>query len=144
MIVVSLVVASLGLPRVLKGLELPPEPSRQAEEDQARAAAAEAAIRAIENAQHALSQGGVDVDLSTEIAARLMELYRQRIDSRTQGPEETAVHRRTEWIERQLRLAGVRAERDEIFRLGRDQRLEEDVTRRMVRELDLLEARYAG
>ncbi len=143
-IVLSLLAASLGLPRVLKGLELPPEPSRQADEDRARAAAAEAAIRAIEHARHALFQGGVDADLSTETAARVMELYRQRIESRTHGLEEAALNRRTEQIERQLRLAGVRAEREEIFRIGRDRQLDEDVTRRIVRELDLLEARYTG
>ncbi len=73
-----------------------------------------------------------------------MELYRQRIVSRTHGLEEAALNRRTEKIERQLRLAGVRAEREEIFRIGRDRQLDEDVTRRIVRELDLLEARYTG
>ncbi len=143
-IVLSLLVASVGLPRVLKGLELPPEPSGQAQEDQARAAAAEAAIRAIEQAQHAMADGGVDVDLSTEVAARIMELYRQRIESRTQSPEATEIGRRAEQIERRLRLAGVRAERDEIFRLGRDRSLDEEAARRIVRELDLLETRYSG
>jgi CPA1 family monovalent cation:H+ antiporter len=141
-IVLSLLVASLGLPRILKGLELPPEPSHRAEEDRARAAAAEVAIRAIEDAQHAMAQGGVEIDLSTDTAGRIMELYRQRIDS-VHRPEQTEVDRRTEQIERQLRLVGVRAERDEIFRLSRDRRLDEEAVRRIVRELDLLEARYS-
>lgn len=142
-ILLSLLVASLGLPRVLQDLELPPEPSRQAEVDSVRAAAAEAAIRAIEDAQHALARGGAEIDISTDAAARIMELYRQRIDS-AHRPERTAVDRQTQQIERQLRLVGLRAERDEIFRLGRDRRLDEEALRRMVRELDLLEARYAG
>ena len=42
-IVVSLLLASLGLPFLLKDLKLPPEPKALAEEDSARAAAAEAA-----------------------------------------------------------------------------------------------------
>jgi monovalent cation/hydrogen antiporter len=143
-IVVSLLVASVGLPVVLKGLELPPEPSHQAEVDQARSVAAEAAIRAIEEAQHTLAEGGVDPDLTTETAARIMELYRQRIDSRAQSPEAIEISRKADRVERQLRLAGVRAERDEVFRLGRDGRLDEESARRLVRELDLLEVRYSS
>src|SRR5690606_19474762 len=46
-IVISLVVASIGLPRVLHGLELPPETALDAEEDEARHAAALAALGAI-------------------------------------------------------------------------------------------------
>src|SRR3546814_16167807 len=55
-IIVSLVLASVALPLLLKGLVMPPEPSKQAEEDAARVATAEAAIRAIERRQHALSE----------------------------------------------------------------------------------------
>jgi NhaP-type Na+/H+ or K+/H+ antiporter len=46
-IIVSLVAASVSLPYLLKNLELPPEPSRQEEEDLARVAAAEVAIQAV-------------------------------------------------------------------------------------------------
>jgi CPA1 family monovalent cation:H+ antiporter len=41
-----------------------------------------------------------------------------------------------------LRLAALRAERDEFFRLGRTRVLADDVVRRLVREIDLAEARY--
>jgi CPA1 family monovalent cation:H+ antiporter len=40
----------VGLPRLLRNLEIPPEPSQQAEEDRARVAAARAAIEAVEHA----------------------------------------------------------------------------------------------
>jgi CPA1 family monovalent cation:H+ antiporter len=143
-IVVSLVVASVALPRVLKGLALPPEPSHQAEEDSARNAAAEAAIRAIEAAQHSMAEGRADADAYTETAARIMALYRQRIEGRSESPEANAINRGAERIERQLRLAGVRAERDEIFRLGRDRALDEETAHRMIRELDLLEVRHSA
>ena len=143
-IVVSLLVASLALPGVLKNLAFPPEPSVQAQEDAARAEAAEAAIRAIEAAQHDMAEGRADADLYTETAARIMALYRQRIEGRTQSPEANAISRGLERIERQLRLAGVRAERDAIFRLGRERDLDEETSKRLVRELDLLEARYVS
>lgn len=97
---------------------------------------------AVEQAQHLMAEGRPDADLYTDTAARIMEVYRQRIDGRAQTPEANEITRRTDKIERQLRLAGVRAERDEIFRLARDRKLDEEIARRIVRELDLLEVRY--
>jgi CPA1 family monovalent cation:H+ antiporter len=43
-----------------------------------------------------------------------------------------------------LRLAGVRAERDAVFRLGRERELDEEAAGRIIRELDLLETRYSA
>lgn len=141
-IVVSLIVASVGLPRVLRNLELPPEPSHQAEIDQARAVAAQAAIQAIETAQHTLGEGREDADLYVEASARIMELYRERIDGRLQTPDEAAVNRKLEEIEKQLRVAGLTAERDAIFKLSRVRALDSEAARKIVRDIDLLEARY--
>jgi hypothetical protein len=143
-IVVSLVVASLALPRVLKNLSLPPEPSHQAEEDAARGVAAEAAIRAIEAAQHTMAEGRADADVYTETAARIMALYRQRIEDSAATPEALEISHGAKLIELQLRLAGVRAERDAVFRLSRERVLDEEAAKKLVRELDLLEARYSG
>lgn len=141
-IIVSLIAASIGLPVLLKGLELPPEPSHQRIEDHARIVAAEEAIKAIERAQHNLGEGRSDADLYTEIGARLMELYRQRIDGRKKTGDEADVVRRADEIERVLRLAAIRAERGEFYRLARAHKLSDEMTRKLVRELDLQEARY--
>ena len=142
-IIVSLVLASIVLPRLLKNLELPPEPSHQNEIDNARVEAAQAAITAIEQAQHDMAEGRTDADLYIDASGRIMELYRQRIDSRRQEPEALELNRRIDLIERQLRLAGLKAERDAIFKLARARRLDDESARRLVREIDLLEARYA-
>ncbi|MBL8555253.1 MAG: Na+/H+ antiporter [Phenylobacterium sp.] len=143
-ILVSLLVASIGLPRVLKGLELPPEPSRQTEIDQARVAAAQAAIQAIEDEQHAMGAGQADADLYTEASVRIMESYRARIDGRVETRETAAQRHKIEGIERRLRLVGLGAERDEIYRRARAREIEDDLARRLVRDIDLLEARYTG
>jgi Na+/H+ antiporter len=142
-IIVSLVAASVGLPFLLKGLELPPEPSQQEEEDRARIAAAEAAIQAIEQAQHHLGQGRSDADLYTDVGVRIMELYRQRIDGRSTTGKEASLARKIDEIERRLRLTGLRAERSEIYRIARARRLSDETSRKLVRELDLLESRFA-
>jgi len=141
-IILSLVAASIGLPHLLKGLELPPEPSHQEDEDRARIAASEAAIRAVERVQHDMGEGRSDADLYVDAGARIMELYRQRIDGRSKTGEERDLARKIDEIERRLRLAGLRAERDEIYRIVRSRSLTDEAARKLVREVDLLEARF--
>jgi Na+/H+ antiporter len=142
-IIVSLVAASFSLPFLLNGLELPPEPSQQEAEDRARIAAAEAAIQAIEQAQHHMGKGRCDTDLYTDAGVRIMELYRQRIDGRSTTGKEASLARKIDEIERKLRLTGLRAERYEIYRIARARRLSDETSRKLVRELDLLESRFA-
>jgi CPA1 family monovalent cation:H+ antiporter len=142
-IVVTLLAATFALPPLLHGLQLPPQPETQAKEETVRVAAAEAAIRAIEAAQHRLAEGRADADLYAEAAGRVMELYRQRIDGRAQDEESAAERRRSEEVERKLRIAGLRAERDAITTATRAGDLSEDTLRRLTREIDLLEARYS-
>jgi CPA1 family monovalent cation:H+ antiporter len=144
-IIISLVIASVGLPYLLRGLDVPAEPSHQEAEDRARIAAAEAAIRAIERTLHdrQSSSSDIDADLYTESGARLMELYRQRIDGRSKNGEEAVRIRKTDEIERKLRLAALRAERDEIYHIARTHDLPDDSARKLVREIDLQETRLA-
>jgi len=141
-IIVSLVMASIALPRLLHNLELPPEPSYQRLEDHARMAAAEAAIKAVEAMQHEMGEGQHDADLYADVGARVMEAYRHRLDGQHKRGEEATHLHKLETIERALKLAAVRAERDEIYRLGRSRHVPDDIVRNLVREIDLLEARY--
>ncbi|MGN7293775.1 Na+/H+ antiporter [Rhizobium sp. SAFR-030] len=140
-IVLSLIAASLALPPLLKDLELPAEPHHEREEDNARIAAAQAAIQAIEKLQHELGEGRSDVDIYADAAARLMELYRRRIEGRSGSTENAEQVRAVEAVERRMRLAAVKAERDTVFALGRARRISDEVSRKLVREVDLAEAR---
>lgn len=141
-IIVSLIVAAIGLPFLLKGLKLPPDPSHQEAEDRARIASAEAAIKAIEQLQHRMGEGRADADLYAEVSASLMELYRKRIDGRLKTGEEADTLRKTDLIQKDLRLAGCRAERDEVFRMQRSRQLPDEIALKLIREIDLLEARF--
>ncbi|MEP7453864.1 Na+/H+ antiporter [Phyllobacterium sp. SB3] len=143
-IIVSLVAASIGLPFLLHNLELPPEPSHQEEEDRVRIAASQAAIKAVERAQHDMGKGKSDTDLYADAGARIMELYRRRIDGRSKTGEEGKLVRKIEEIERLLRLAGLRAEREEVYRNARSHQLTDELTQKLVREVDLMEARFAA
>ncbi|CAM3334303.1 Na+/H+ antiporter [Asticcacaulis taihuensis] len=143
-IVVSLLLASIGLPFLLKNLKLPPEPKALAEEDNARAAAAEAAIEAIEQLQKAKKVGRNETELYGEAAARVMEVYRRRIEKQGLQGEAVSHLRKLEEIERQLRLAGIRAERDVYYERSRSRELSDEISRRLIREADLAEARLTG
>lgn len=143
-ITVSLVAASLGLPYLLNGLKLPPEPSYQEAEDHARIAASEAAIRAIERTLFERGEGRSDADIYTDVGARIMELYRQRISGRSKIGQEAVAVQRADAAERKLRLAGLRAERDELYRLARNNEMSDEMARKLVREVDLQEARLGS
>ena len=141
-IILSLVAASIGLPLLLNGLGVPPEPSHQAEEDRARIAAAEAAIAEIERVQHDLAEGRPDADIYVAAAARVMDHYRTRIDVGSRADEEVALARQVEAIESRMVIAALKAERITIFKLLRGRKIGSETARKLVRELDLMEARY--
>jgi CPA1 family monovalent cation:H+ antiporter len=73
-----------------------------------------------------------------------MDIYRQRIAGRSKTGDDAMLARRSEEIERKLRLAGVKAERAEFFRLARNRKLSEELMKKLVREADLAEARFSG
>lgn len=143
-IITSLVAASIALPWLLNGLEMPAEPSHQAEEDKARIRVAQAAIAEIERVQHDLADGRGDADLYVETASKIMASYRQRIENRQGNTEDNASGRLSERIERDMRLAALKAERVEVLRMARTHMLASGLARKMIRELDLLETRYTG
>ncbi|KQM97941.1 sodium:proton antiporter [Sphingobium sp. Leaf26] len=141
-IVVSLTLASIALPVLLKGLTMPPEPSKQAEEDSARIVTAEAAIRAVERHQHALAEDRGEADIYAAAGGRVMDRYRERIEglSGQQADEARAGNR----LVSELSLVGVKAERTALAVLIRDRLLGSETARKITRELDLAEARYRG
>lgn len=141
-IIVSLIVATITLPLLLKELRLPDEPSNRAREDAARVATAKAAVRAIERHQHALAEGHDDPDLYAAAGLRVMDFYRERIDGLTGGNSDL-VHAQNR-LASEFGLIGVKAEREQLSRLVREREIDSETARKLTRELDLLEARHRG
>ncbi len=143
-IIVSLVAASIGLPLLLRDLEMPAEPTHEAEEARVRIAASEAAIAEIERVEHSLAKDRTDADVYVVVmaAARITESYRSRIESYDQTGDRDPDTVRDESIERSLQLAAIKAERNVIFRMLRKREISSVTARKLVRELDLTEARY--
>ncbi|MFC4818888.1 Na+/H+ antiporter [Dokdonella ginsengisoli] len=143
-IVFSLLVASFGLPPLLAGLQLPAESQHQREEDLARQRSTKAALSAIKRAQQDLSdKNAADADIYAAAAMRVMTLYQRQLDADGANEVDAEQLRKADAAERALRLAGLRAARQEIFSLARYNRVSDDIARRLVREIDLLEARYS-
>jgi CPA1 family monovalent cation:H+ antiporter len=140
-IILSLVAANVALPRLLAGLDVPSDDAADAELDEARRAAAEAAILAVEGALHDMARGHKDADFYAEAAARVMERYRRRVEGHATGENATRV-RHIDRIERRLRLVGLRAERDTLYALARAQQISDASCRKLVREVDLVEQRF--
>lgn len=140
-ILASLIIASIGLPLLLRGLQLPMDEGAAGERDRARLVTAKAAIAEIERVQHDLATDNDEIDRYTDVAARVMAQYRERIDSIGVGGEERVVADRDRRIERELRLAAVRAERRALFDLAERRDIALTLAEQMGRELDLNDAR---
>lgn len=141
-IIVSLVLASMALPVLLKDLTMPGEPSKQAEEDAARVKTAEAAIKAIERHQHNLAESRGDADRYAAAGGRVMDLYRERIEGLREDERDAA--REQERLFRDFRLVGLKAERTALGELIRTRSVGSETIRKLTRELDLSEARFRG
>jgi CPA1 family monovalent cation:H+ antiporter len=141
-ILLSLLVASIALPRLLAGMTFPAEPEEQQEEDLARRTAANAAISAIEKAQIELmeSDACIDPDVYPQAAARVIAFYEHKL--KEVDPESQQAWRKTDSAERELRLAALAAERNTVFDLARHDHISDETSRKLVREIDLMEARY--
>jgi len=141
-ILLSLLVASIGLPRLLAGMTFPAETDEQQEEDLARRAAANAAISAIEKSQIELMEADscVDPEVYPQAAARVIAFYEHKL--KEVDPDAEPAWRKTDSAEKELRLAALAAERRTVFDLARHDHISDETSRKLVREIDLMEARY--
>jgi CPA1 family monovalent cation:H+ antiporter len=138
-IIVSLLLATVALPPVLRSLTLPEEPAESAQEDAARHEATVAAIAAIEQANRRDLQ--VDPEIQSNAADRVLDIYRRRLGA-VAGELDPDKVRMADEAERVFRLAALATERETILRLAREERLSDATARHIVRDIDLVEARY--
>jgi CPA1 family monovalent cation:H+ antiporter len=142
-IVVSLLLAGAALPALLRGLRMPDEPDANCGEDDARHAATLAAIAALEQARGAPGRidGDPDPALRDQALGHVLRLYRHRLDATdvAGGNGDAQAQQRTE---RAYRLLALNAERDTVLRLARRMDISDETARKLLRQIDLLEARY--
>jgi CPA1 family monovalent cation:H+ antiporter len=141
-IVISMIAAAVGLPRLLHGLAV--NDDREAgEEKLARLRACEAAIAAVANAARQANSTSPDRESASPVSAaatRVIDAYQQRLAGLqdTQDAEHGSMQTAASF--NLMRLTGVRAERAEILRMHRADEINDTVLNALLYELDVREA----
>ncbi|HEX4769215.1 MAG TPA: Na+/H+ antiporter [Bryobacteraceae bacterium] len=136
-IVVTLVLQGITLPSLIHALGLAGAPGPNCEEQEARRIVTEAALSYLED------EKGKDDEEAIPSYDDLTRHYRQRLAGLMgdeENPDVKADHDRFV----QLSLEALRVERETAIRLRNQNRINDQVLRRIERELDLTESRLAG
>lgn len=143
-IVMTLLAANLGLPYALSDMKLPSPTFDRRAEDEARCAAARAAIDAVTRALHDATQGSADAQRVAQVGARLIAHYRRQIELSLSSAELFRKGLEIDQIERSLHLLALGAEREALYRIGQSGQLADERIRDLVREVDLEESRLTA
>ncbi len=138
-ILTSLVVQGLSFPALLKLIGIEDEGRAEKEENKARIYATEAALARLEE----LADEDWVRDDTLERVRGMFNFRRQRFRSRFDPESDGDLESRSLDYQRLLRELLV-AERRAVFDLRREQRIDDVVMRRVIRDLDLEEARLDG
>lgn len=148
-VILSLVLAGLFLPPLLRGLKMPEKGTQERDERRARKVAALEAIDAIERLQaerfeaadHARSAREIDW---LEVAGRVSSDYRGRLEEVETSAEEAEHRQAVAGIERTILSHALAAERAAYFRLGRERKISDALARALVAEIDHAEVRISA
>jgi len=141
-IVVSLVLASVALPRLLPGLHLPDEDEPNAEEVLGRREAALAAMAKLDSIEELRDHQHPDAEIHENALAHMQANYRHRLGGGAANSSDPEKMRVADATEQKLRLAALQAERDALSALVKDRKISDETGRKLMREVDLVEARY--
>ncbi len=136
-ILFTMLVAVLGLPLLLRHQTHETDSPHLSEIREARVLAAQAAIETMESeSPHASAHQEVEY---AEVATRIAMEYHRRIESLTPEATSAAETQREHQLEMALRLVCLQAERTELYRLRRANRINDHALRDLVQEVDLAE-----
>ncbi|MED5610846.1 MULTISPECIES: Na+/H+ antiporter [Pseudomonas] len=141
-ILVSLLAATLGLPVLLKGL---PVASNDQSELEFRSVWRRTAVAAIHMLEKEEMPAGEKVDAEeatrlAEVKARLMAEYRQQLDPAPDSAEARQRARSLEVADQALRIKALRTQRLELYRLRRENLVDDETMRKVLADLDSQEA----
>ena len=142
-ILLSLIVACIALPLLLRGIAQSSDDAMRTEVREAWRRTAEAAIHALETEEVIDPDHPPDAAqaaLAAELKARIMSEYRHQLDVFNDSAEAQALASRMDELEGRLRLKALRAQRLELYSLRRHHEIGDDVLGEILRDLDLSEA----
>lgn len=138
-ILVSLITASLALPPLLPRLPQDNAELYENELNRYRVQILESAIRYLE----AEDKPATDADgavTKAEIKARLMAEYQDLLERARGGEDSPAQRRIRDSLEHELRLQALRTQRLELYRMRKDDELDDDLLAEILRDLDIAES----
>jgi len=142
-ILLSLIVACIALPLLLRGIAQSSDDAMRTEVREAWRRTAEAAIHALETEEVIDPDHPPDAAqaaLAAELKARIMSEYRHQLDVFNDSAEAQALASKMDDLEGRLRLKALRAQRLELYSLRRHHEIGDDVLSEILRDLDLSEA----
>ena len=141
-ILLSLIVACIALPLLLRGIPKSQDDAMRAEVREAWRRTAEAAIHALEAEEvvEPEKQDAALAALAAELKARIMSEYRHQLEVFNDSAEAQAMASQMDHLESRLRLKALRAQRLELYSLRRHHEIGDDVLSEVLRDLDLSEA----
>ncbi|MGG2399731.1 Na+/H+ antiporter [Pseudomonas sp. SH1-B] len=139
-ILLSLLVASIALPRILPRLPQDNAAVHERELNCHRAVMLESAIRYLESEDERAADADGAI-ASVEVKARLMSEYRDLLERARGGEEAREQQREVDRLEYRLRLQALRTQRLELYRMRKDNELDDDMLSEILRDLDIAEAR---
>lgn len=142
-IICSLIIASLALPKIARGLVEPGEDPSAAEERRARVGAANAAIARIESVANDASEGEA-ADARLAVADSIVAGYRRRIAASDEANEARAEAREAGRLELELRFSAIEAERTAIRAMLRSGEINDHTAQALFAEITLTEALLKG
>jgi Na+/H+ antiporter len=144
-IICSLIIASLALPVIARGLVEPGEDAGAAEERMARVNVAKAAIAHIEGLAQTDEEHEGEVPGARLAAANgIVAAYRRRIAASDEADEARAEVREAGRLELDLRLAGIGVEREAVSTMLRHGEINDHTARALFTEITLTEALLRG
>ncbi|TPJ52181.1 MULTISPECIES: Na+/H+ antiporter [unclassified Mesorhizobium] len=138
-IICSLAIASLALPKIARGLVEPGEDPAAAEERRARVGVANAATARIESIANEAGEGGA-VEARLAVADSIVAGYRRRIAASDEADEARAEAREASRLELELRAAGIEAERAALRAMFLSREINDHTMRALFSEITLTEA----
>ncbi len=138
-ILFSLLVGVVVLPMLLRGVEGIDKSVHRHEIQHARAAMAGVAIDSLHKMEERLAadtEENIDDELLKEVSSRVIGNLRRRVD----GKDDLERSLVAENLERRFRLTALRAERAEVYHLRATQQISSETMRKLLHDLDLLEA----
>ena len=142
-ILLSLIVACIALPLLLRGIARSSDDAMRNEVREAWRRTAEAAIHALETEEVIDPNDPPDAAqaaLAAELKARIMSEYRHQLDVFNDSAEAQALASKMDDLEGRLRLKALRAQRLELYSLRRHHEIGDEVLSEILRDLDLSEA----